>query len=146
MSNGVSASIYMGVILDEAEGGETPAFLEDFNGDFDDWAVEKMAPELRMVYVNYDKLSSKQKNDLWSKRCAIKKECPVEMIAYNHYEYAHYAIVIRGFEIGASYGAKKFIVNDLYVSDAKMSKAMVWCKQHGLAFDNPSLLVAGYYG
>lgn len=145
MSNCVSTHIYMGVILTEE--GDEPEFLKDYEGEFSNWVIAQMATkELLYQWDHYDELTGKEKNDMWKARSALKESCPVDMIAYNHWDQPCYALVIRDFEVGTTWGHRKFSTEDLYVPMDKVQEATVWCEKHGLSFENPSLFVVGYYG
>jgi hypothetical protein len=81
-------------------GEEAPAFLEDFDGDLDEFISEAAG----LKRPDHQEYSGADWSTFWAKQREFESKFPVELVTYCSYDYPMYILALRGTVIRASRG------------------------------------------
>lgn len=112
---------------------ETPAFLEEFEGDFDGY-LDSISGLPDYGQPGHD----------FAAQRAFREACPVDVVTHCSYDYPMYIIAVRGTESRNSRGYVTEIAS-LDVSRERLSAFTEWCAERGIT-GSPKWCLVSMYG
>lgn len=113
---------------------ETPEFLEEFEGDFDEFLNDLSG------LPKYG-----EKGHSFSDQSAYRDKCPADLTIHCSYDYPMYILAVRGTEIIARRGYSKTIPN-LDVSETDIAAFKAWCEVNNIEYQEPRWLLVSMWG
>lgn len=114
---------------------ETPEFLEEFDGDFDEFLNSKSGLP-----------SWGEPGHDFNNQREFRESFPVDVTMHCSYDYTMYILAVRGTETRASRGYPKTINELPVISEDKISALKAFCEEIGLEYSEPKWLLCSMWG
>ena len=115
-------------------GEEWPEFLEDYEGNFDDY-LEGVSGLPKWGEPGHE----------FQAQWAYRDSCPADIVLYCSYECPMYILAVRGTETTVHRGYVEEI-NSLAVDEDRLIAFKAWCVERGIENPEPKWLLASMYG
>ena len=133
MGVSTDAILTFGFPIGDEDGG-TPEFLEEFDGDFDEF-LNSISGLPKYGEPGHS----------FEAQFAYRDKCPAAMTMHCSYDYPMYILSVRGTETRAYRGTPKEIIN-LYVDESDIAAFKAWCEANNIEYQEPKWLLVSMWG
>jgi hypothetical protein len=117
-------------------GEEIPDFLEEFEGDFDNF-LDSISGLPQYGEEGHDFTKDREFRDNYG----------VSLTTYCSYEYPMYIIAVNGTETNVNRGyVEEINPEDMKISQEKIDKLKSFCEEYGIEWQEPKWLLASMWG
>lgn len=82
----------------------------------------------------------------WEAKQRLVEDCPVEIFTVGHHDYGLKILALTGTRVRGSFDGTVIDPDYLAIEQERIDAAEAWCKEHGVAWKDPSWLLTGSYG